>query len=66
MPDPDTDISAASRGDELPDLEGPAEDDAEVPIETTEFTPVEEAEEAPGAQRTATARRANKPRTEGR
>ena len=29
MPDPDTDISAASRGDELPDLEGPAEDDAE-------------------------------------
>jgi len=28
MPDPDTDISAASR-DDLPDLEGPAEDDAE-------------------------------------
>lgn len=28
-----------------------AEDDAEVPIETTEFTPVEEAEEAPGNQR---------------
>ena len=29
MPDPDTDISAASR-DDLPDLEGPAEDDVEV------------------------------------
>lgn len=28
-----------------------AEDDAEVPLETTEFTPSEEAEEAPGAQR---------------
>ncbi|WP_028280339.1 Na(+)/H(+) antiporter subunit C [Arthrobacter sp. H5] len=28
-----------------------AEDDADVPIETTEFTPVEEAEEAPGSQR---------------
>jgi multicomponent Na+:H+ antiporter subunit C len=28
-----------------------AEDDAEIPVETTEFTPVEEAEEAPGAQR---------------
>lgn len=28
-----------------------AEDDADVPAETTEFTPVEEAEEAPGSQR---------------
>ncbi|WP_323959423.1 Na(+)/H(+) antiporter subunit C [Arthrobacter sp. JZ12] len=27
-----------------------AEDDAEIPIETTEFTPQEEAEEAPGSQ----------------
>lgn len=29
MPDPETDISAASRDAELPDLEGPDEDDAE-------------------------------------
>jgi multicomponent Na+:H+ antiporter subunit C len=32
-----------------------AEDDAEVPLETTEFTPVEESEEAPGSQRGGTA-----------
>lgn len=36
-----------------------AEDDADVPIETTEFTPDEEAEEAPGSQRVS-------PITEGR
>lgn len=30
-----------------------AEDDAEIPIDTTEFTPMEEAEEAPGNQRSA-------------
>lgn len=43
-----------------------AEDDADVPIETTEFTPVEEAEEAPGAQRAATGNRTSNPRTEER
>lgn len=39
-----------------------AEDDAEVPMETTEFTPVEEAEEAPGAQHAATGTPSDKPR----
>lgn len=43
-----------------------AEDDADIPIETTEFTPVEEAEEAPGAQRSATGSRTSNPRTEER
>jgi multicomponent Na+:H+ antiporter subunit C len=43
-----------------------AEDDAEVPFETTEFTPLEEAEEAPGAQRAASNTRTSKPRTEER
>lgn len=43
-----------------------AEDDAEIPFETTEFTPVEEAEEAPGAQRTATGTRTSKFRKEER
>jgi multicomponent Na+:H+ antiporter subunit C len=43
-----------------------AEDDAEIPFETTEFTPVEEAEEAPGAQRSANSTRTSRQRTEER
>lgn len=43
-----------------------AEDDAEIPFETTEFTPVEEAEEAPGVQRSAGATRTSKLRKEER
>ncbi|WP_458115598.1 Na(+)/H(+) antiporter subunit C [Arthrobacter sp. D2-10] len=43
-----------------------AEDDAEIPIETTEFTPIEEAEEAPGNQRAGIGSRASNPRTEER
>lgn len=43
-----------------------AEDDAEVPVETTEFTPIEEAEEAPGNQRAGSGTRTSNQRTEKR
>ncbi len=41
-----------------------AEDDADIPVETSEFTPVEEAEEAPGAQRSGSPAGTDERRTE--